>query len=106
MQKEPDQDKLDLMRGKIIGLQSVAESVFKEALLAADPEEAVHRYFDLRGDVLKVGGVDYFLQQFRRIFLVGAGKASVRMASLGGGGAGATPVAILTPTQPPRTSSK
>jgi len=75
------QDKLGLMAGKIRGLRGVADAAFKEALLAADPEEAVYRHFRLRGDVLKVGDIDYFLSRFRRIFVIGAGKASVRMAS-------------------------
>lgn len=48
--------------------------------MAADPEEAVHRYFRLRGEVLRVGDIDYFLSRFQRIFVIGAGKASVRMA--------------------------
>jgi glycerate-2-kinase len=65
---------------RITGLRGVAEAAFNDALLAADPEEAVHRHFRLRDGVLRVGDVDYFLGQFQRIFLVGAGKASVRMA--------------------------
>jgi hydroxypyruvate reductase len=54
--------------------------MFNEALLAADPEEAVHRYFRRRRGVLRVGDIDYFLSRFQRIFIIGAGKASVRMA--------------------------
>jgi hydroxypyruvate reductase len=68
------------MAGKITGLRGVAEAAFNDALLAADPEEAVHRHFRLKGDVLRVGDVDYFLSQFRRVFVIGAGKASLRMA--------------------------
>ncbi|HUT55077.1 MAG TPA: glycerate kinase [bacterium] len=68
------------MAGKITGLRGVAEAAFNDALLAADPEEAVHRNFRLKGDVLRVGDVDYFLSQFSRVFVIGAGKASVRMA--------------------------
>lgn len=68
------------MKGKLAGLRQVAESAFREALLAADPEEAVHRYFRLKGDVLRVGDIDYFLSRFDRIFVFGAGKASLRMA--------------------------
>jgi len=68
------------MVSKIKGLRGIAEASFREALLAADPEEAVHRHFRLRGEVLIVGDIDYFLSRFRRIFVIGAGKASVRMA--------------------------
>lgn len=69
------------MINRITGLRGVAEAAFNDALLAADPEEAVHRHFRLREGVLRVGDVDYFLGRFQRIFLVGAGKASVRMAA-------------------------
>ena len=69
------------MVNRVTGLRGVAEAAFNDALLAADPEEAVHRHFRLRDGVLRVGDVDYFLAQFQRIFLIGAGKASVRMAA-------------------------
>ncbi len=62
-------------------MRGVAEEAYKEALLAADPEEAIHRYFRVRNNVLRVGDVDYFLSRFERIFVVGAGKASVKMAN-------------------------
>lgn len=68
------------MTNKVTGLRGVAESAFRDALLSADPEEAVYRYCELRGNVLRVGDIDYFLSRFQRIFLLGAGKASLRMA--------------------------
>ncbi|MFO8055996.1 MAG: glycerate kinase [bacterium] len=68
------------MINKVTGLRGVAESAYRDALLSADPEEAVYRYCELRGNVLRVGDIDYFLSRFQRIFLVGAGKASLRMA--------------------------
>jgi hydroxypyruvate reductase len=68
------------MAARIKELRSAAGEIFNEALLAADPEEAVHRYFRRRRGVLRVGDIDYFLSQFQRIFIIGAGKASVRMA--------------------------
>lgn len=68
------------MISKLDGLRDVAQASFKEGLTAADPEEAVHRHFRLKSDVLRVGDIDYFLSRFQRVFVVGAGKASVRMA--------------------------
>jgi len=65
---------------KLTGLRGVCEAAFGDALLAADPEEAVHRHFRVKGEVLRAGDVDYFLNQFNRVFMIGAGKASVRMA--------------------------
>jgi glycerate 2-kinase len=65
---------------RITGLREVAEATFQEALLAADPVEAVLRHFRVKEDVLIVGDIDYFLSQFKRIFVVGAGKGTARMA--------------------------
>ena len=65
---------------KLTGLRQAAQEVFKEALRAADPEEAVLRHFRLKEGILRVGSVDYFLNQFARIFVVGAGKAAAGMA--------------------------
>jgi hydroxypyruvate reductase len=69
------------MVNKISGLRGVGDSAIRDALLAADPEEAVHRHFRLKGEVLRVGDIDYFLSRFQRLFLIGAGKASLRMAA-------------------------
>jgi len=65
---------------KLTGLRQVAQEVFKEALRAADPEEAVLRHLRLKEGILRVGTVDYFLNQFERILVVGAGKAAAGMA--------------------------
>ena len=65
---------------KLTGLRQVAREVFREALRAADPVEAVLRHLRLREGALCVGAVDYFLNQFSRIFVIGAGKAAARMA--------------------------
>jgi glycerate 2-kinase len=72
--------KWSLDMDRITGLREVAEATFQEALLAADPVEAVLRNFRVKEDVLIVGDVDYFLSQFQRIFVVGAGKGAARMA--------------------------
>ncbi len=68
------------MINRVTGLRGVAESTFRDALLSVDPEEAVHRHFELRGNVLRVGDIDYFLSRFQRIYVLGAGKACLRMA--------------------------
>ncbi len=62
------------------GLKQVARDIFSEGLRAADPLEAVHRHFRLKDHLLKIGEVDYFLNQFKNIWALGAGKASARMA--------------------------
>jgi len=62
------------------GLKQMALDIFQDALRAADPIEAVHRHFRVKAGLLQVGDIDYFLNQFRSIWVVGAGKASGRMA--------------------------
>jgi len=62
------------------GLKQVALDIFFEALRSADPMEAVHRHFRVKDNLLQFGEVDYFLNQFRAIWVIGAGKASARMA--------------------------
>jgi len=62
------------------GLKQMALDIFHDALLAADPIEAVHRHFRVKAGLLQIGDIDYFLNQFRSIWVIGAGKASGRMA--------------------------
>ncbi len=65
---------------RINGLRQMALDIFYEALRSADPMEAVHRYLRVKGIMLQVKEIDYFLEQFQRIWVIGAGKASARMA--------------------------
>ncbi len=55
-------------------------AILKAALKAADPVEAVAARFRREGETLIAGGRKYSLKTFRRIFVVGAGKASAAMA--------------------------
>jgi|SRR5579883_1165339 hydroxypyruvate reductase len=57
-----------------------ALAVFRAALRAADPEQAVHRHLRREGDTLIAGGRRYGLKRFDRIQLIGAGKAGAAMA--------------------------
>lgn len=61
-------------------LRKDAMAILKAALKAADPVEAVAARFRREGDTLIAGGRKYPLARFRRIFVVGAGKASAAMA--------------------------
>ena len=61
-------------------LRKQAQAIFRAAIKAADPVEAVLRYFRIQGGLLHVGGRRYRLSQFDRIFVIGAGKASASMA--------------------------
>ena len=60
-------------------LRKQALAIFRAAVQAADPVEAVRRHFHLQDGVLAVGGRRYRLAQFDRIFVIGAGKASASM---------------------------
>jgi len=57
-----------------------ALAVLEAALEAADPAQAVRRALRRDGDTLFVGDRSYNLRQFRRILVVGAGKATAPMA--------------------------
>jgi glycerate 2-kinase len=56
-----------------------AARVMAAALDAADPESAVLRFLKLSQDRLEIAGKQYDLGKFRRILVVGAGKAGAPM---------------------------
>ena len=57
------------------------EHMLTSALTAVDPFEAVRRTVTRRGSTIQVGEQQYDLKRYKRIFAVGAGKASARMAA-------------------------
>ena len=57
-----------------------ALDIFRAALEAADPEQAVLAHLTCDAKTLRVGERRYRLSDFDRIYVVGAGKASARMA--------------------------
>ena len=61
-------------------LRKQAKAIFRAAIRAADPVEAVLRHFRARDGVLIVAGRRYALGRSDRIFVIGAGKASASMA--------------------------
>ena len=61
-------------------LSRQALRIFQAALIAGDPAEAVKRHVTVKDGVLHAGGHRYRLDAFRRIFVIGAGKASAAMA--------------------------
>jgi len=61
-------------------LRKHAVAIFRESLRAADPIEAVLRHASVEGDALVAGRRRYRLSAFRRIFVIGAGKAAASMA--------------------------
>ncbi len=54
-------------------------AIRQAALLAVDPEEAVRRYLKRVGSRLTLGEAAWDLAQLERVFVVGAGKAAVKM---------------------------
>lgn len=60
--------------------RTIAWDVMRAALAAVDPAEAVRRVMQLDGEALRVGGHTYDLRKYRRVVVVGAGKASAPMA--------------------------
>ena len=61
-------------------LRRHALDIFRAALKAADPAEAVLRHVRVEGDLLIAGRTRYALSRLRHIYVLGAGKASASMA--------------------------
>lgn len=57
-----------------------ALEIFEGALEAANPGEAIRRNVRIEHGKLIAGGTEYPLERYRRIFVVGAGKATAAMA--------------------------
>ena len=64
---------------EVEGQQQLVE-IFNTALAAADPYNAVLNATSLEGDSLRLGTTTYFLTSYERIIVIGAGKATARMA--------------------------
>jgi hydroxypyruvate reductase len=64
----------------LIDLRAHAREIFFAGLSAADPLNAVNHALQREGHWLNVGERSYDLDQFRRIYVTGAGKAAARMA--------------------------
>ena len=63
-----------------VSLRSQALRLFKAAVEAAEPSRAVNEHVRITGNMLIAGRKRYRLNAFRNIYVVGAGKASARMA--------------------------
>jgi glycerate 2-kinase len=57
-----------------------ALQIFRAALAAADPQEAMLRHLKFDGRVISAGRRKYSISNFERIQVIGAGKASAAMA--------------------------
>ncbi|HEY8742125.1 MAG TPA: DUF4147 domain-containing protein, partial [Chloroflexota bacterium] len=63
------------------GRRDVALCCYRAAVAAADPAQAVRAHMQRESQSLLVGDSRYDLAQFRRVLVVGAGKAGVPMAA-------------------------
>ncbi|HZS11161.1 MAG TPA: glycerate kinase [Nitrospirales bacterium] len=63
-----------------VRVRALLARVIRAALVAADPARAMHRAVSVRGRTLAVNGDGYSLPPTGRLLVVGAGKASARMA--------------------------
>lgn len=61
-------------------LREAAARICRAALRAVDPEAAVLRLAQRRGDRLLIGPLDFELDRFDNIWVIGAGKAAAPMA--------------------------
>jgi hydroxypyruvate reductase len=62
-------------------LRRDALAIFRAALIAADPVEAIKRHVRLDGNRLKAGKRRYDLDRFENVWVVGAGKAGASMTA-------------------------
>jgi hydroxypyruvate reductase len=58
-----------------------AARILSAALEAVDPGAAISRHIQRQGELLLVSGKAYDLRRYRRVWMVGAGKAGAAMAS-------------------------
>ncbi len=63
-----------------IALRKAAVEIIEHALQAADPYTAVRRLVQLDSHLLSIGDLVLDLERYERIFVVGAGKASLPIA--------------------------
>jgi hydroxypyruvate reductase len=57
-----------------------ARAIFDAGVMAADSYRAIERHVTVEGGILAVSGKEYYLDNYRRVFVIGAGKAAARMA--------------------------
>jgi hydroxypyruvate reductase len=62
-------------------LRVAANELQRAALAAVDPEAAVHRHVHREGDALFVANRRYDLCDYRRVLVLGGGKAVVPMTT-------------------------
>jgi hydroxypyruvate reductase len=62
-------------------VRQVLDSVLKAALAAVEPGQAVRNALSVADDTLRAGDRSYALPEYRRVLVVGAGKASAPMAA-------------------------
>ncbi len=62
------------------GRAAHTQELITAALEAVAPQRALRRHLSLEGDWLRVGARDYHLPDFRRVLLLGFGKAAAAMA--------------------------
>lgn len=80
MSRDPLFDPNILRREATRPRRQQALRVLQAALEAVDPANAVRRYLSVEGHVLRVGERRYDLDHYRRVLVVGGGKASGAMA--------------------------
>jgi glycerate 2-kinase len=57
-----------------------ARRIFEAGIAAVDPIEAVKRHLHRYADIIEIAGRSYPLSKYRHVYVIGAGKASARMA--------------------------
>ncbi len=66
--------------GSLAQLRQDARAIFDAGIAAADSYRAIERHVCIENATLSVAGKEYNLDHYQRVLVIGAGKASARMA--------------------------
>lgn len=72
---------MNLKSKNIVSMRADAVRIFHKGIKAVDPHAAVMRHCNLKKDRLFIGTMVYDLSRYKNLFVVGAGKATAKMAS-------------------------
>ena len=73
-------NKNELLSHGNVELRKVAIDILNDALTKADPYLKVKKLVNINGDILQIGNLAYDLKEHKRIFILGAGKATFPIA--------------------------
>lgn len=68
------------MNNKLSSIKLTAYNIFTEAVKAADPYFCVKNFLEIKNDIICIDNKKYPLKEYDKVYIIGGGKASARMA--------------------------